>query len=157
MLETRGRTAGRWRCPRPCGGGREPSGDKRSRQTTLQVWRAVCAETCKHRFGEGRLETCREATRWPPTLPKNKPTTPSPDGSTPESLSKMPYRMLCNETTRRCYTQSRRGLRAFLLCAATQHSIWRPNEIAGLFYFWLEVCSQVFSKLYFSYKLGFIK
>jgi len=47
----------------------------------------VCAETCKHRFGEGRLETCREATRWPPTLPKNKPITSSPEGSTPESSS----------------------------------------------------------------------
>jgi hypothetical protein len=54
MPETRGRAAGRWRCPRPCGGGREPRGDQRSRQTTLQVWRAVCAETCKHGFGGGR-------------------------------------------------------------------------------------------------------
>src|SRR5437763_504342 len=47
---------------------RTSNGDKRSRQTTLQVWRAVCAETCKHRFGEGWLETCRKVTRWPPTL-----------------------------------------------------------------------------------------
>ncbi len=68
MPQTRGRAAGLWRCPRPCGGGREPTGDKRSRQTTLQVWRAVCAETCKHRFGGGRLETCRKVTRWPSTL-----------------------------------------------------------------------------------------
>jgi hypothetical protein len=30
MLETRGRAAGLWRCPRLCGGGREPRGDKRS-------------------------------------------------------------------------------------------------------------------------------
>ncbi len=35
----------------------------------------MCAETYQHRFGEGRLETCREATRWPPTLPKKKRTT----------------------------------------------------------------------------------
>jgi len=68
MPQTRGRAAGRWRCPRPCGGGREPQGDQRSRQTTLQVWRAVCAETCKHGFGEGRLVTCRKVMRWPPTL-----------------------------------------------------------------------------------------
>src|SRR5260221_12034111 len=67
-LETGGRAAGLWRCPRPCGGGREPRGDKRLRQTTLQVWRAGCAETGKHRFGEGRLETCRKEMRWPPTL-----------------------------------------------------------------------------------------
>jgi hypothetical protein len=87
MLETWGRTAGRWRCPRPCGGGREPQGDKRSRQTTLQVWRAVCAETCKHRFGEGRLETCRKVTRWPPTLPKKKPPTLASEASTQESSS----------------------------------------------------------------------
>ena len=68
MPETRGRTAGLWRCPRLYGGGREPQGDKQLRQTTLQVWRAVCAETCKHRFGGGRLETCRKVTRWPSTL-----------------------------------------------------------------------------------------
>jgi hypothetical protein len=68
MLGTWGRAAGLWRCPRPCGGGREPRGDQRSRQTTLQAWRAVCAETCKHGFGGGRLETCRKVTRWPPTL-----------------------------------------------------------------------------------------
>src|SRR6266566_7717682 len=89
MLETWGRTAGRWRCPRPCGGGREPQGDQRSRQTTLQVWRAVCAETCQHRFGEGRLETCREATRWPPTLPQKKPITSKSSVSTAESSSPM--------------------------------------------------------------------
>src|SRR5215469_15248766 len=29
MLEIWGRTAGRRRCPRPCGGGREPQGEKR--------------------------------------------------------------------------------------------------------------------------------
>jgi len=63
MPETWGRAAGLWRCPRLCGGCCE----KQSRQTTLQVWRAVCMETCKHRFGKGRLETCRKATRWPPT------------------------------------------------------------------------------------------
>src|SRR5437660_10851000 len=68
MPQTRGRAPGLWRCPQPCGGGREPQGDKRSRQTTLQVWRAVCAETCKHGFGGGRLETCRKVTRWPSTL-----------------------------------------------------------------------------------------
>lgn len=69
MPWTRGRTAGLWRCPRPCGGGREPLGDKGSRQTKLQAWRAVCAETCKHGFGGGRLETCHKVTRWPSTLP----------------------------------------------------------------------------------------
>jgi hypothetical protein len=68
MPQTGRRAAGLWRCPRLCGGGREPRGDKQSRQTTLQVWRAVCAETCKHGFGGGRLETCRKVTRWPSTL-----------------------------------------------------------------------------------------
>jgi hypothetical protein len=48
MPQTGGRAAGLWRCPRLCGGGRGPSGDKQSRQTKHQVWRAVCAETCKH-------------------------------------------------------------------------------------------------------------
>ena len=51
--DTRGRGAGLWECPRPCGGCREPQGDKRSRQTTSQVWRAVCVERCPYGSGGG--------------------------------------------------------------------------------------------------------
>jgi len=34
------------------------------------LWRAVCAETCKHWFGKGRRETYWKATRSPPTSPE---------------------------------------------------------------------------------------
>jgi hypothetical protein len=48
MPRTGGRAAGLWERPRSCGGDREPSGDKRSRQTTSQAWRAVCYESSLH-------------------------------------------------------------------------------------------------------------
>ena len=53
MLRTWGRAAGLWRCPRPCGGGREPQGDKRSRQTKFRAWRARCHESGPAGSGRG--------------------------------------------------------------------------------------------------------
>jgi len=53
MPRTGWRAAGLWKRPRPYAGGREPQGDKRSRQTKFQAWRAVCCESSLHGSGRG--------------------------------------------------------------------------------------------------------
>jgi hypothetical protein len=82
MPRTGGRAAGLWKRPRPCAGGREPQGDKRSRQTKFQAWRAVCCESSLHGSGRGWWKRAvfmkppeeisggseeRTAPRWQPT------------------------------------------------------------------------------------------
>jgi hypothetical protein len=53
MPRTRGRAAGLGERPRLCGGGREPQGDKQSRQTKSPAGRARCIERCPAGSGRG--------------------------------------------------------------------------------------------------------
>ena len=53
MPDTWGRGTGLRKSPRLCAGGREPQGDKQSRQTQFRAWKAGCVERRLSSLGRG--------------------------------------------------------------------------------------------------------
>src|SRR6266567_7388409 len=87
MPDTRGRGAGLRERPRPYGGGREPQGDKRSRQTKSRAGRAGCIERCTSGSGRGFWKrTAREEkgkSNAPGKLKRREPIEFYPRGRSP--------------------------------------------------------------------------